>query len=91
MVFEVSSNAKGQADGVGYIDRITGKQHHVRARVVILAASACESARIMLNSKSNAHPNGIGNASGLVGKYIMDTVGRGPAGAVSHHGKHATP
>lgn len=75
MVFEVSSNAKGQANGVGFIDRITGKQHHVRARVVILAASACESARIMLNSKSNAHPNGIGNASGLVGKYIMDTVG----------------
>ena len=96
MVFEVSNNAKGQADGVGYIDRITGKQHHVRARVVILAASACESARIMLNSKSNAHPDGMGNASGLVGKYIMDTVGLWcaevcPTGAISHHGKHATP
>ena len=77
MVYEVSSNARGHASGVGYIDRITGKQHHVRARVVILAASACESARIMLNSKSTAHPQGFGNASGLVGKYIMDTVGAG--------------
>lgn len=82
MVFEVSSNARGQADGVGYIDRVTGKQHHVRARVVILAASACESARIMLNSKSTAHPDGIGNASGLVGKYIMDTVGASLLGQI---------
>ena len=77
MVYEVSSNARGHASGVGYIDRITGKQHHVPARVVILAASACESARIMLNSKSTAHPQGFGNTSGLVGKYIMDTVGAG--------------
>ena len=77
MVYEVSSNARGHASGVRYIDRITGKQHHVPARVVILAASACESARIMLNSKSAAHPQGFGNASGLVGKYIMDTVGAG--------------
>ena len=75
MVYEVSTNARGHANGIGYIDRITGKQHHVRARVVILAASACESARIMLNSKSTAHPQGLGNASGLVGKYVMDTVG----------------
>lgn len=82
MVFEVSSNGRGQADGVGYIDRVTGKQHHVRARVVILAASACESARIMLNSKSTAHPDGIGNASGLVGKYIMDTVGASLLGQI---------
>ena len=77
MVYEVSSNARGHASGVGYIDRITGKQHHVPARVVILAASACESARIMLNSKTTAHPQGFGNTSGLVGKYIMDTVGAG--------------
>ena len=82
MVYEVTNNANGQADGVGYIDRITGKQHHVRARVVILAASACESARIMLNSKSAAHPDGIGNASGLVGKYIMDTVGASLLGQI---------
>lgn len=82
MVYEVTNNATGHADGVGYIDRITGKQHHVRARVVILAASACESARIMLNSKSAAHPDGIGNASGLVGKYIMDTVGASLLGQI---------
>jgi choline dehydrogenase-like flavoprotein len=48
--------------------------------VVILAASACESARIMLNSKSNQFPDGIGNSSGLVGKYLMDTVGAGVGG-----------
>mgnify|MGYP003910752985 CR=1 FL=1 len=37
---------------------------------VILAGGACESVRILLNSK-----NGLANSSGLVGKYIMDTVG----------------
>lgn len=82
MVYEVSSNARGHVNGVGYIDRITGKQHHVHARVVILAASACESARIMLNSKSTAHPQGLGNANGLVGKYVMDTVGAGLLGQI---------
>ena len=82
MVYEVSTNARGHANGIGYIDRITGKQHHVRARVVILAASACESARIMLNSQSTAHPQGLGNASGLVGKYVMDTVGAGLLGQI---------
>jgi choline dehydrogenase-like flavoprotein len=43
--------------------------------VVILAASACESARILLNSKSAKHPNGLANSSGQVGRNIMDSTG----------------
>ncbi len=39
-------------------------------KIVILGASACESARLLLNSKSVAHPNGLANNSGVVGKYL---------------------
>ena len=75
MVREVLVDSEGLATGVSYIDKKTRQEVQVRGKVVVLAASACETARIMLNSKSTAHPNGIANSSGLVGKYLMDTVG----------------
>jgi len=75
MVRAVTKKPDGRADGVIYIDRKTGAEHHVKARVVVLAASALESVRILLNS-------GVGNSSGKVGKYIMDTVGAGLGGQV---------
>lgn len=77
MVREVTVDAKGKATGVNYIDKMTRTDHHVTAKVVVLAASACETSRIMLNSKSTLFPNGIANGSGVVGKYLMDTVGAG--------------
>jgi len=73
----VSIDAQGKASGVHYIDKLTRIDHHVTAKVVVLAASACETSRIMLNSKSTLFPNGIANSSGVVGKYLMDTVGAG--------------
>jgi choline dehydrogenase-like flavoprotein len=60
---------------VHYLDRLTGRDEFVPARAVVLAASACETARIMLNSKSTRFPDGLANGSGLVGRYLMDTVG----------------
>lgn len=77
MVREVSVDRQGRASGVHYIDKLTRVDHHVTAKVVVLAASACETSRIMLNSKSALFPNGIANGSGVVGKYLMDTVGAG--------------
>jgi choline dehydrogenase-like flavoprotein len=82
MVYEVTLGKDGRATGVGFVDRTTGKHQHVAARVVVLAASACESVRILLNSKSAAFPNGLANSSGKVGKYIMDTVGSSVDGQV---------
>ena len=64
MVREVTIDARGRATGVHYIDRNTRLDEHASARVVVLAASACESARILLNSKSSLHPDGLGNGSG---------------------------
>jgi len=82
MVREVTVDAQGKATGVHYIDKQTRLDEHVSARVVILAASACSSARILLNSKSNQFPDGLANGSGLVGKYLMDTVGAGVSGQI---------
>ena len=82
MVREVTVDTNGRATGVHYIDKDTRVEEHVSARVVILTASACESARILLNSKSSLFPDGLGNGNGLVGKYLMDTVGAGVQGQI---------
>ncbi|HEM46710.1 MAG TPA: GMC family oxidoreductase [Alphaproteobacteria bacterium] len=82
MVREVTVDSRGRATGVHYVDKRTRLDEHAGGKLVILAASACESARIMLNSKSSAFPQGVGNGSGLVGKYLMDTVGAGVGGQI---------
>ena len=82
MVYEVTLDKNGRATGVGFVDKATGTQRHVAARAVVLAASACESVRILLNSKSAQFPNGLGNSSGKLGKYLMDTVGTSLSGQV---------
>lgn len=82
MAREVTVGRDGLASGVAYIDKKSGEDRHVRARVVILAASACESARLLLNSRSSAFPNGLANSSGVVGKYLTDTTGTDVAGFI---------
>lgn len=82
MVRQVTVDARGRATGVQYIDRVTRQDRRAEARVVVLAASACESARILLNSKSSSFPDGLANSSGLVGRYLMDTVGAGLSGQI---------
>jgi len=82
MVRAVSVDRAGRATGVHYIDKRTRTDRHATAKVVVLAASACETARILLNSKSSQFPQGVSNGSGLVGKYLMDTVGAGLQGQI---------
>ena len=82
MAREVTTSAQGLATGVSYVDKHSGQDRHVQARIVVLAASACESARILLNSKSSEHPNGLANSSGVVGKYITDTTGTSVGGFI---------
>jgi choline dehydrogenase-like flavoprotein len=82
MAREVTLDPKGRADGVVYIDKATRTERRVDARVVVLAASACESARILLNSKSSRFPNGLANSSGVVGKYLTDTTGTDVGGFI---------
>jgi choline dehydrogenase-like flavoprotein len=82
MAREVTVGKDGKVTGVLYIDKRSGKEERATARVVVLAASGCESARILLNSKSALFPNGLANGSGKVGRYLMDTVGSSLAGHI---------
>ncbi|MFC4011240.1 GMC oxidoreductase [Nonomuraea purpurea] len=74
MVSRVDVDESGRASGVTFNDRVSGAEYSVRARAVVLAAGTCSSVRILLNSRSEVFPNGIGNSQGLVGKYLMDTL-----------------
>jgi choline dehydrogenase-like flavoprotein len=72
VVSHVTSDERGRAAGVHYVDRLSKRHREARGRVVILAASTIESTRILLNSRSAAHPAGLANGSGLVGHFLMD-------------------
>jgi len=74
-VYEVSVDKNtGKADGVNFLDSETLKSYKAKGKVVILAASTLESARLLLLSKSEKYPNGIGNSSGLVGHHFCEHV-----------------
>lgn len=77
MVRSVTTDETGKATGVSYINKEDRKEYKLKAKVVVLGASACSSARILLNSKSSQHPNGLGNSSDNVGRYLHDSTGAG--------------
>jgi len=82
MAREVTTDENGLATGVAYIDRTDRRDYAVRSRIVVLAPSACESARILLNSKSARFPNGLANSSGVVGRYLTDSTGLSVSGYI---------
>jgi choline dehydrogenase-like flavoprotein len=75
MVRQVLTGKDGQATGVSYVDKTDGQEYQLNGKTIILGASACESARILLNSASAQHPGGLANSSGVVGKYLHDSTG----------------
>lgn len=79
---EVIIDKNGKASGILFIDKTTGQEERVKGKAVILAASSGETVRILLNSKNGQFPDGVANRSGLVGKYIMDTVGSDMRGQI---------
>lgn len=84
MAREVLTNEQGLASGVSYVNKDDLQEYVVNAKVVVLAASACESARLLLNSKSSRNPNGLANASNIVGKYLHDSTGSSMGGILPH-------
>ena len=82
MAREVTLDTHGRCNGVTYVEKATGRDLHVRARAVVLAASACESARLLLNSHSSLFPHGLANGSGQVGKGLTDTTGTDVGGFI---------
>lgn len=63
---------QARARGVYYLDRVTREHHEVRGKVVVVAAAALESTRILLNSRTPRFPGGVGNSDGVLGHYLMD-------------------
>jgi choline dehydrogenase-like flavoprotein len=75
MAREIIVGKDGEAKAVSYIDKATHSEKQVQARAFVVGASACESARLLLNSRSALFPDGLANSSGAVGHYLTDTVG----------------
>jgi choline dehydrogenase-like flavoprotein len=82
MAREILVGKDGKATGVSYIDKASRSEMRVNARAVVVAASACESARLLLNSRSSLFPDGLANSSGTVGRYLTDSVGSDGWGTV---------
>jgi choline dehydrogenase-like flavoprotein len=80
MAHEIVLGSNGKAEAVTYFDKTTKMENRVYAKAVVVAASSCESARLLLNSRTASFPNGIANSSGVVGRYLTDTVGTSLAG-----------
>src|SRR6202042_695684 len=75
MARELVVGKDGKVAAVSYIDKATRSEERIHARAFIVAASACESTRLLLNSKSTLFPDGLANSSGVVGRYLTDSVG----------------
>ncbi|MBI5946656.1 MAG: GMC family oxidoreductase [Chloroflexi bacterium] len=69
-VREITVRADGTADGVLYYDE-EGQLQEQKAEVVVVACNGIGTPRLLLNSRSPQHPNGLANSSGLVGKNLM--------------------
>ncbi|MBV8833345.1 MAG: GMC family oxidoreductase [Acidobacteriaceae bacterium] len=64
----------GLANGVQYFDRYRKEERRISAKRVVVAASCVDSTRILLNSCSPRYPNGIGNSSDLIGRYLSEQI-----------------
>jgi choline dehydrogenase-like flavoprotein len=78
-VAEVISDPSGRVKGVRYFDE-KGKGHEQTADIVVLAASATETARLLLNSRTPRFPNGLGNNNDWVGRNLQGHAYTGAQG-----------
>jgi choline dehydrogenase-like flavoprotein len=72
---------KGKATGVKVIDSLTNEVTEYYAKIIFVCASTINSLALLLNSTSSRFPNGLGNDSGLLGKYVAFHNYRGSIGA----------
>jgi choline dehydrogenase-like flavoprotein len=75
LVREILVDREGLARGVSFIDTRTKREEEIRARIVVVCCATVESARLLLNSRSPQHPNGIANSNGIVGHYLSGHLG----------------
>jgi choline dehydrogenase-like flavoprotein len=82
-VARVETDAAGRATGVTYFDSDRNEQFQP-ARAVVLCANGAETPRLLLNSSTSRFPDGLANASGVVGKYLMFNGNWGVSGLYEH-------
>jgi choline dehydrogenase-like flavoprotein len=71
MARSVETGPDGKAKAVSYVNKADRQEYQIKGKVIVLAASACSTARILLNSKEG----GLGNGSGVIGRYLHDSTG----------------
>jgi choline dehydrogenase-like flavoprotein len=71
----------GLVSGVSVVDRATGREEEIYARIVVVCCAAIESPRLLLNSACEKYPNGLGNSNDMVGRYLSGHI---TAGAISY-------
>jgi len=72
---EILLDREGLATGVSFIDTQSRQEQQVKAAIVVVCCSTVESARLLLNSRSPQHPNGLANSNGVVGRYLHGHLG----------------
>src|SRR5438128_8079408 len=75
MARELITDDSGRVKAVSYVDKNTRTEKQIRCRAVVVAASPCESARLLLNSK-------VANSSGQVGRNLTDSTGFSMSGFI---------
>jgi choline dehydrogenase-like flavoprotein len=74
VVARILIDDRGLASGVQYFDRYTKEEHKIYGKRVVVGASCVDSTRILLNSTSPRYPNGIGNSSDVIGRYLSEQI-----------------
>lgn len=72
---EILVDSNGLARGVSIVDRLTRKEEEIRAKIVVVCCATVESARLLLNSRSQRFTTGLANSSGAVGRYLSGHIG----------------
>lgn len=67
---EILVDDEGRARAVSVVDRLTRREEEIQARVFAVCCAAVETPRLLLNSRSRRHPNGLGNSNDVVGRYL---------------------
>ncbi|HEV8146074.1 MAG TPA: GMC family oxidoreductase [Bryobacteraceae bacterium] len=75
MARELITDSEGKVTAVSYIDKASRTERQIKCRTVVVTASCCESTRLLLNSRSSRHSNGLANSSGAVGRHLTDSTG----------------
>ncbi|MGH9326556.1 MAG: GMC oxidoreductase [Terriglobia bacterium] len=74
IVREILVEKDGMARGVSWVDRYTRQEGEAYGRIIVVCASAIETARLMLISKSSLFPDGLANSSGQVGRNLVENI-----------------